>query len=73
MRIVVLLMLALLATASLSGCTAVKPWERDLLARPDMAWEPDPLESARHGHVYFPAQCKITGWHLYPAGFRILL
>jgi hypothetical protein len=39
----------------------VKPWERDLLARPDMAWEPDPLESARHGHVYFSKEAAMSG------------
>ena len=45
---------ALLGLAVLSaGCTAVKPWERDQLARPDMAWDPDPLDAAQTGHVYF--------------------
>lgn len=46
---------------SLTGCTAVRPWERDILARPDMAWDPDPLEAQRRGHVYFSKEAAISG------------
>lgn len=35
------------------GCAPVRPWEREILARPDMAWDPDPLEASRRSHVYF--------------------
>jgi hypothetical protein len=45
----------------LSGCTAVRPWERAVLARSDMAWNPDPLESARQGHVYFSKEASMDG------------
>ncbi|MFI5372657.1 MAG: DUF4266 domain-containing protein [Candidatus Eisenbacteria bacterium] len=43
---------ALLATG---GCaaTAVKPWDRDLLAQPRMRLNPRPLETAVDDHVYF--------------------
>jgi hypothetical protein len=41
--------LTLLAT----GCAAVKPWERDALARKDMAWDADPLESTLQNHIRF--------------------
>ena len=44
-----------------SGCTVVKPWERDLLARRDMAWEPDGLEAARESHVYFSKEASMPG------------
>ena len=37
----------------LAGCTVVKPWDRDMLSRNDMAWDPDPLEATRRGHIYF--------------------
>jgi hypothetical protein len=39
------LLLALAALAMLAGCNpvAVKPWEREALARADMAWDTDPL------------------------------
>ena len=45
---------ALLGLAVLaSACTSVKPWERDQLARPEMQWDPDPLEAAQDNHMYF--------------------
>ena len=47
--------------ASSMGCTVVRPWDRDMLARQDMAWDPDPLEAARKGHVYFAKEA--TGVH----------
>ncbi len=43
------------------GCAIVKPWEREMLARPDMAWDPDPLETARRGHVYFSKEATPPG------------
>jgi hypothetical protein len=42
-----------LVFASLSGCARVKPWEREALARPDMAWESDPMRSALDNHIHF--------------------
>jgi len=44
---------ALLGLLCATGCVRVRPWERDVLARRDMAWEPAPLESAYRGHVHF--------------------
>ncbi len=45
---------ALVATLSLAtGCVAVKPWEKDLLARPDMAWNEDPRFSTIKSHIGF--------------------
>lgn len=49
-----------IATAG-SGCATVKPWDRDMLARSDMAFDPDPLESARRGHVYFAKEATPPG------------
>jgi hypothetical protein len=51
-RIMLLAMVALVF-ASLPGCARVKPWEREALARPDMAWEPDPMRSALDNHIRF--------------------
>jgi hypothetical protein len=31
-----------------------------MLARPDMAWDPDPLEATRRGHVYFAKEATPT-------------
>jgi hypothetical protein len=53
---------ALLGVALLgSACTGVKPWERDQLARPEMAWSPDPLESAIESHTYFSKEGSTGG------------
>jgi len=58
-------MTTLLATAailfSVGGCTVVKPWERELLARRDMAFESDTLEAAREAHIYFSKEASMPG------------
>jgi hypothetical protein len=54
---------ALFATllAAASGCAAVKPWERETLALPEMAWEPDPLEAKRNAHVHYSKEAALPG------------
>jgi hypothetical protein len=37
----------------LAGCAAVKPWEREILARPDMALASDPLRAQLQNHIHF--------------------
>ncbi len=59
-RFLVGAVLLTLALAS-SACVRVKPWERDLLARRDMAWEPDGLEAAREAHIYFSKEASLPG------------
>jgi hypothetical protein len=52
-----------------SGCSSseffssmgVKPWERDALARRDMAWDPDPLEAELRSHIYFAKEASLQG------------
>jgi hypothetical protein len=53
----------LISTATiLTGCvTGVRPWERELLARRDMAWDPDPLEAQRRNHVYWSKEAALGG------------
>lgn len=46
---------------AIAGCAQVKPWERDALARDDMAWEPDALEAALRAHVYFSKEGSLPG------------
>jgi hypothetical protein len=55
--------IAILASIVLAsgGCVRVKPWERDLLARRDMAWEPDVLEAKREAHIYFSKEASMPG------------
>ena len=59
-RVAVMITLALLLVAS-TGCVRVKPWERDLLARRDMLFEPDPLEAARDAHIGFSKEASMPG------------
>ncbi|MCQ8130185.1 DUF4266 domain-containing protein [Methylomonas rivi] len=40
-----------LALQCLGGC-AVAPWERGTLAKPQMALEPNPLQTELRGHAY---------------------
>ena len=39
----------------------VKPWERDVLAKPHMGWDPNPLISARNSHIYFSKEGALVG------------
>lgn len=54
-------LLVLLAMGFAPGCATVKPWERGAFARDDMTWDPDPLETARRGHVYFSKEAAMDG------------
>jgi hypothetical protein len=54
-----LTLLALVLT--LSACAGVKPWERDLLAKPQMALDPDPLQTAFDEHIYFSKEASSGG------------
>lgn len=56
------LLLALALTLALgTGCTVVKPWDRDMLSRPDMAFDTDPIETLRRDHVYFSKEATPPG------------
>jgi Domain of unknown function (DUF4266) len=45
----------------LSGCTAVQPWERDVLARPEMSLDASPLDAAIDDHIYFSKEASSGG------------
>ena len=47
----------------ISGCSSlgVQPWERDLLARDDMAVDNAPLDSAFDDHIYFSKEASSGG------------
>ncbi|HEY8153455.1 MAG TPA: DUF4266 domain-containing protein [Myxococcota bacterium] len=60
LRLAASLLLALPVLAA-SGCASVKPWERDVLARSDMAWEPDPLEAKRNTHIHYSKEASLPG------------
>ena len=52
-----LLVLTLL-TLSLMACETVQPWERDILARPDMALDADIVDTAYREHIYFSKEAS---------------
>jgi hypothetical protein len=54
----ILLIPILLALAS---CAAVKPWERDVLARPEMSLDAAPLDAAIDDHIYFSKEASSGG------------
>jgi hypothetical protein len=60
LRVLLSVLMALLA---LSGCSqlGVKPWERDLMARPDMAPDPAPVDSSIDDHIYFSKEASTGG------------
>jgi hypothetical protein len=39
----------------------VKPWERDLLARPEMSLVPDAAEARRRDHIFFSKEASLGG------------
>jgi hypothetical protein len=53
----------LLALAGLAGCATpgIKPWERDILARPEMALDASPVDTAFDEHVYFSKEATGGG------------
>ncbi len=46
-----------------AGCATmgVEPWERDLLARPDMELVADPIEMGLDEHIYFSKEASSGG------------
>jgi len=46
-------LLLLACAAGPVGCAAVKPWERDVLAREDMALDSDPMRATLQNHIRF--------------------
>lgn len=50
-RIKLMLMLSIFGMA-ISGCSTVAAWERGNLAKPQMALDPTPLQSALRNHTY---------------------
>jgi hypothetical protein len=54
----------LMTTLTLSGCalgTAVQPWEKQTLARPEMTFEGDKLDTAYTEHIYSSKEAASGG------------
>jgi hypothetical protein len=57
------LLLVALVVSTVTGCSqmGVKPWERDILAREDMALQSDPMDAAFDDHIYFSKEASSGG------------
>lgn len=56
-RVAAILLLSLSAT----GCAPVAPWERGNLAKPHMALDPYPMQSASRAHIYGSREAAAGG------------
>jgi hypothetical protein len=43
------------------GTLGVKPWQREILARPEMALIADPMDAAIDDHIYFSKEASSGG------------
>jgi hypothetical protein len=53
--------IGVLTITGLAGCASVEPWDRDVLARPDMQLVSDPTEAAADEHIYFSKEASSGG------------
>jgi hypothetical protein len=57
----VALLLALAGLAGGCAATAVRPWDRDLLAKKQMRLTPSPMVRAVDDHIYFSKEGSMGG------------
>ena len=50
-----------LALLGLASCASVQPWERDVLARPEMSLDSAPLDAVIDDHIYFSKEASSGG------------
>lgn len=57
------ILLSAAALLILSGCSTlgVQPWERDVLARPEMSLDANALDAAIDDHIYFSKEASSGG------------
>lgn len=56
-------LLVVLALCGLQSCAhvGVEPWQRDVLARPEMSLDANPLDAAIDDHIYFSKEASSGG------------
>ena len=54
-------LLLLICSLRLISCADVRAWERGYLAREEMAWDPDALESSLNDHIFFSKEASSGG------------
>ena len=57
------IVLATVSAAGLGGCAhmGVEPWQREVLARPEMSLDAHPLDAAVDDHIYFSKEASSGG------------
>jgi hypothetical protein len=57
------LVLWALPVLAAGGCSSlgVKPWQREILARPEMALNAEPIDAALDDHIYFSKEAASGG------------
>jgi hypothetical protein len=55
--------IVLVCLMCMGGCSSigVKPWQHDVLARPEMTLTPHPLDAAIDDHIYFSKEASNGG------------
>lgn len=53
--------LLFLLLANIAACSQVQPWQRGYLAKQEMAWKTDALESALNDHIFFSKEASSGG------------
>lgn len=54
-------LLALLTMSGLAGCSSVQPWEKQNLAKPEMTFEGDRLDTGYTEHIYSSKEASSGG------------
>ena len=56
-------LIVLVCVLMLAGCSVskVEPWDRQYLARPEMAWDAHSSSAAYQAHVYFSKEASSGG------------
>jgi Domain of unknown function (DUF4266) len=54
--------LPVLLSLSVSACADVKPWQKGELAKPEMAFDGDPLAARAAQHIYFSKENASGGY-----------
>jgi hypothetical protein len=52
---------SMLAGLAVSGCAEVKPWQRNILAKPAMQLDRDPMDTYVDEHIYFSKEAATGG------------
>ncbi len=51
----------LMLVIALCGCETVQPWERGILAKPEMQWQPNPMEAQLRSQIYASKEASSGG------------